>query len=462
MLTPINDTGVRMRFPLVLRFALVAGIALALLLPLSMIQQKIAERRDRAAAVQSGFAEETSGPQTLAGPFIALTCEETYVHERTQHLEDGKRLTVREKRKRQCPTQLVLPRELTVAGSVPVEGRYRGIYPIRLYRAGLELSGAFALPPPPAAGADSGRVWKDAYLVLAISDVRGIKEAAVRVGAVDLEFIPGTHETAIKSGLHARLGAYAALQKELQFRIPIELAGTTKLSVAPLGSQSDIRLSSEWPHPSFIGGYSPDRREISAGGFAASWRVNDLATGGNAFWLDAAAGDKLFGASRLVGFALADPVNPYSMSYRATEYGFLFVLLTFAAFALVEVIWGVRLHAVQYALAGSALAVFFLLLIALSEHVFFGWAYLAAASACVALLTWYLRHPLGSFARTSVFGALFAALYGALYVLLRSEDHSLLLGALLVFGMLAAVMVLTRKLDWAELSRRLAPGTGSS
>ena len=52
--------------------------------------------------------------------------------------------------------------------------------------------------------------------------------------------------------------------------------------------------------------------------------------------------------------------------------------------------------------------------------------------------------------------ALFAALYGALYVLLRSEDHSLLLGALLVFGMLAAIMVLTRKLDWAALSRRLA------
>ena len=143
------------------------------------------------------------------------------------------------------------------------------------------------------------------------------------------------------------------------------------------------------------------------------------------------------------------------MSYRATEYGFLFVLLTFSAFVLVEVIWGVRLHPVQYALAGLALAVFFLLLIALSEHVRFVWAYVAAASACVVLLTYYLRHPLGSAARTATFGALFAALYGALYVLLRSEDHSLLLGALLVFGVLAAIMILTRKLDWTALSRRL-------
>jgi inner membrane protein len=110
-------------------------------------------------------------------------------------------------------------------------------------------------------------------------------------------------------------------------------------------------------------------------------------------------------------------------------------------------VWRVRLHLVQYALAGAALAVFFLLLLSLSEHVRFGAAYLIAASACVALLTWYLRHI--------VAGALFAALYGALYVLLQSEDHALLLGSLLVFAVLAAVMLLTRKLDWSALSGRL-------
>jgi inner membrane protein len=441
-----------MRFPILARFALVAGIAGVLLLPLHMIRDKVAERRDRAAGVQQAFAEETAGAQTIAGPFLALTCEETYLHERTVH-EDGKPATVREKRRRACPTALFVPRELTVTGSAPVEGRYRGIYPIRLYRAKLELSGVFALPPQPSSG-ELGRVWKQASLVLAISDVRGIKQAPA-------EFSPGAGDTAIRSGLHANLGSYAGLEKLLEFRIPLELAGTARLAAAPIGNQNDIRLASPWPHPSFIGGYSPDQREISREGFSAAWRVNHFATGGNAFWIDAAERDKLFGAARLVGFSLADPVNHYSMSYRATEYGFLFVLLTFAAFVLVEVIWGVRLHAMQYALAGAALAVFFLLLIALSEHIRFASAYVAAAVSCVALLTYYLRHPLGSIARSSVFGALFAALYGALYVLLRSEDHSLLLGALLVFGMLAAVMILTRKLDWAALSQRLTAGAGA-
>ena len=157
--------------------------------------------------------------------------------------------------------------------------------------------------------------------------------------------------------------------------------------------------------------------------------------------------------------ALVEPVNPYSLAYRATEYGFLFVLLTFSAFALVELTWGVTLHPAQYLLAGLALAVFFLVLIALAEHIHFAWAYLAASAACIALLTYYLRYPLASLARTTVFAGLFTALYGSLYVLLKSEDHALLLGSLLVFAALAAVMALTRKLDWAVVSKRLSPGT---
>src|SRR6202008_3764468 len=159
MLTRADYKGTGMPFPLAVRFALVAGIALVLLAPLSMIKSKIAERRDRAAAVHQAFAQETSGPQALAGPFLALSCEETYTDERVEHLENGKLRTVREKKRRACATGLFVPRQLTIEASVPVEGRYRGIYPIRLYRAKLDISGSFAVPPPPASSADSARSW---------------------------------------------------------------------------------------------------------------------------------------------------------------------------------------------------------------------------------------------------------------------------------------------------------------
>jgi inner membrane protein len=225
-----------------------------------------------------------------------------------------------------------------------------------------------------------------------------------------------------------------------------------------VGDDTRIALTSDWPHPSFTGGWSPDERRISPQGFEATWRMTHHATGGQAAWQQEALAGHLFQSGRVAvaGVAFFDPVNVYALSYRATEYGFLFVLFTFGALALAEVLSGVRLHVMQYLLVGSGLAVFFLLLLALSEHVAFVYAYASAAAACVALLTLYLRHPLGTAKRAGAFSALFASMYAALYVLLRSEDHAMLMGSLLVFALLAVTMVATRRLDWSAVSGRLA------
>jgi inner membrane protein len=107
---------------------------------------------------------------------------------------------------------------------------------------------------------------------------------------------------------------------------------------------------------------------------------------------------------------------------------------------------------VQYGLVGLSLALFFLLLISFSEHIGFAAAYGVSAAACVGLITFYVRHALGSLAHALGFGGALAALYGLLYGILSSEDYALLMGSLLVFGLLATVMVLTRKVNWAHLS----------
>ena len=450
-----------MRFALLVRTGMILGIACALLVPLSLIQSKVMERGERADGVRRAFAEETSGAQVIAGPFLALTCEETFVHERVVHRDDGKPLTVREKKQRPCDTALFPPRTMDAQATLPIEQRWRGIYPIRLYRAEMQMAGEFERPAPPSNTGDTSRVWKDAYLVVAVSDVRGIRNVPVAtLGGAQREFSPGPRHPAIKSGLHADLGSYANLpaNEALPFRFSLEVTGTSQINVAPVAGTNTVHLTSEWPHPSFVGAFPPDQQEISEAGFAAAWKVNHLATGGNRFWREVAQRGELFANPRLIGVALVEPVNPYSLAYRASQYGFLFVLLTFAALLLVEAVWEIRVHTVQYLLVGSALAVFFLVLIALSEHIDFAWAYLCAAGACVGLLTYYVRHPLATRARTSLFAALFALLYAALYVLLQSEDYALLLGALLVFAALATAMIATRRLDWTSLGRRLAAG----
>ena len=52
-----------------------------------------------------------------------------------------------------------------------------------------------------------------------------------------------------------------------------------------------------------------------------------------------------------------------------------------------------------------------------------------------------------------------AVVYGLLYVLVLSEDYALLLGAIILFVALAAVMLVTRRIDWYRLSSADSPQT---
>ena len=146
--------------------------------------------------------------------------------------------------------------------------------------------------------------------------------------------------------------------------------------------------------------------------------------------------------------SFVDPVDQYLKSDRAAKYAFLFIGLTFAGFFVFEVLRRYSVHPVQYGLVGLSLALFFLLLLSFSEHIGFAAAYLVSATACVGLITFYVRHVLASRAHAAAFGGALAALYGLLYGILSSEDYALLMGSLLVFGLLGAVMVLTRKVNW--------------
>jgi inner membrane protein len=64
----------------------------------------------------------------------------------------------------------------------------------------------------------------------------------------------------------------------------------------------------------------------------------------------------------------------------------------------------------------------------------------------------YFSAVLRSAARGIGLGVYVSVLYAALYGLLLSEDNALLLGSVLLFGLLALLMIATRKVDWYALS----------
>jgi inner membrane protein len=237
----------------------------------------------------------------------------------------------------------------------------------------------------------------------------------------------------------------------------LELQGMEQLEFVPLGKETVVHVQSSWPHPSFVGRFLPDQRTVGDAGFDAVWRSSHLSTNIQQLWDNCGRRECPPLMSSAMGVAFIQPVDIYLKAERAAKYGVLFIGLTFAAFFLFEVLKGLAIHPIQYGLVGIALALFFLLLFSLSEHLSFGVSYLVAASACIGLLTFYTAYVLRGVRRAAGFAALLSALYASLYVLLQIEDLALLMGSLLLFAILAAVMALTRKVDWYQLGRDMRP-----
>jgi len=348
--------------------------------------------------------------------------------------------------------------------------RKRGLHEVRVYewqgRADARFDALIPADADPLRPRRIGRPWLD----YGLADVRGLMGTPrLRVAGAEtmLEQGLGSRDGA---GVHARLAAPRAGERlAFDSRLDFVLGGTESLALVPLGKRNRVALASSWPHPQFGGSFLPRTHAIGGKGFRAQWEVSSLATSAQAQYnagrtvprmVNDAVGSPGTGAGGVgvdaidaIGISLVDPVNIYSQVDRASKYGLLFVLLTFVGFFMFELIKQLPIHPIQYGLVGLALAIFFLLLLSLSEHIAFAWAYLVASVACIGLLGFYLSHVLRSRARGLGFAVMLATLYAALYGLLVSEDNALVLGSGLLFLILAAIMVVTRKVDWYELGR---------
>lgn len=443
-----------------IRVVMVLAMSLAILVPLMMIRGTIQERQAYREQAVRDIAASYAGAQGIAGPVLVVPYMETVLVE-----EKDAQGNPRKVQREQSGRWTFFPQQLDLNGRVQPSTRRRGLHEVRVYELRGDLAASFRadIPddPDPARPRRIGRPW----LGYGISDVRGLAGSPrLQVGRAEVALEQGLGGSD-GGGVHARLRApRAGGRLNLDTRLRFALGGTESLALAPLGRHNRVVLDSPWRHPQFNGDFLPRTRVIDARGFHAEWEVSSLASNAQAQYL---AGVMLPSPGRdgmskdgttdvgleAIGLSLVDPVNVYSQADRASKYGLLFVVLTFGGFFLFEMIKRLPIHPIQYGLVGLALAIFFLLLVSLSEHIAFGLAYLAASGACIGLLGFYLSHVLRSRARGFGFATMLAMLYAALYGLLVSEDNALVLGAGLLFVILAAAMVVTRKVDWYAVGR---------
>ncbi len=446
-----------MQRSLLFKSIVVALLIAAILIPLGMIRSTIAERQTYRQQAVAAIAESYAGPQTLVGPLLVVP----YLIETqtTQNDEKGVPHTVVNNTWLQW---VLFPKTLQMTGNVVPGVRHLGLHEVRVYELRGKLAGRFDLDIPQQA--NGGKVVRvgTPFVSVGVADVRGlIGTPTLRMDDKAVTLLQGAGTERVSAGVHADLPPFAVGEKRmLSFSLDFVLGGTERVSIAPIADDNHIELSSTWQHPQFAGRFLPRTREISAKGFHAIWEISALASNTQGQYADGNV-TKTEGVDR-IELTLVDPVNIYSQVDRASKYGLLFVLLTFVGFFMFELIKQLRIHPIQYLLVGLALAIFFLLLLSLSEHIPFVWAYLIASAACIGLLGFYLSHVLRSRLRGAGFAAMLTALYAMLYGLLISEDNALVLGSLLLFAILAAIMTITRKIDWYGLQQREAIGAAKS
>ncbi|WP_338847372.1 cell envelope integrity protein CreD [Massilia sp. W12] len=430
-------------------------------IPLMMVEGIITSRIHYRDEAVSSIAADSVSKQTLVGPLLVIPYTETYQEEQID--DTTKQKVVRNLKLNRHV--YIFPNELTLSANMETAQRYRGMYKILVYSGQHKITGDFDIPVLEQIAPEkpnSHIALGQPFLSLGLSDTRGLKNVPhITLAGERYEFKQNSGLTQLTQGLHAPITLAKLKQgSKMSFDLNLMIDGIEQMAFVPIGKNNQFTVQSKWQHPHFFGRFlpsaNPQERKIDGDGFNVVWKISSLASNAQQQITDAELSAKQ-AAPQIDSFGVGfiEPVNTYTKTQRAAKYGLLFVALTFAAFFLFEVLKQLRIHPVQYILVGLALVIFFLLLLSLSEHIAFIKAYLVASVACISLIAFYLAHVLQNWKRGLGFGFALTVLYAVLYGLLQSEDNALIMGSTLLFAVLAAIMLVTRKVDWYQIGKHV-------
>lgn len=414
-------------------------LMLVLMIPVILIKELIREREELQRNVEEEVSASWGREQTLFGPVLCIPFEKSGI-------TDGKPWTEKH-------LMYLSPEELTINSGIATQIRTKGIFNTIVYEGDNNLAGQFSLNTLPHP-ADVRYQYGEAFLVTGLTDPSAVTQKITgEWNGAPLSAIPGVKNCEfIKSGLNYPVQINADLH-QYRFEVNIHLRGTTSMNYLPSGRSTQIKVSSPWPSPSFTGRNLPARREISASGFEASWTANEYNRPFPNYWQDTEY--VVHGSTDIFGVKLIQTADFYQKNMRSAKYALLVIALSFITFFFFEMMLKIRIHPVQYILIGLSLAIFYALLLSLTEHIGFNLAYLISFGAVVLLIVVYAFSIFKQMRPILTLTALFSMLYGYIFILLQLEDYALLAGSVGLFLILAAVMLLSRRINWYNLSDEL-------
>ena len=424
------------------KLIVVSILALLMMIPAASINGLAEDRTSRASSVVEEISSRAGGRQTFLGPTLAIPYR---IAPKTPQDSAGRSVYI------------VFPEQGSVAAKIATEERRRSLFKVPVYQADLKFDATFDLTGVPSnAPADAELDWKSAEIVVGVSDTRGaLADATLAIGGANITLVPaqvgpiygvGDANTDHKLRLlGAKAGGIAAPGARFNVSSVLRFSGAERIALLPYAKSTRVTMQGDWPSPAFDGALLPVSRTVTNSGFTGEWSVPFIARGVNS----EGASDELTGLdAAALGVSFIEVADPYQSVTRSLKYAPLFLGLVFLSYLVFEVTSGRRVHSAQYILVGAAQLIFYLLLLSLAERVGFDVGFLLGGTATVVLLAANAGWVFAS--RSQGFRALaaFSFLYVLIYLLLRLEDNALLVGAIASFLAVAALMYLTRGIDW--------------
>src|SRR5262245_5965219 len=349
------------------KFIIIAGIALATLVPNYFVSGLIAERESRQDTVETEFTRNWGPQQQVFSPILVVPYR-TAPERPREYLK-------------------IAPDRLDVAASLLPQQRKRGLFHATVYDAKVAMQGSFAIPDEARLKAllarDSRLLWNESFIALATTSPTGLRsEDRITINGVDTPWQPCLEavrpEQDCKGGTVILADApLATPAAKVPFQLALSLRGTSAFTLMFAGKELDAAIKSPWRTPSFAGNILPVSSSVTAQGFDAHWQTSNF--GSPPISTAGAIVDPALWKGSAIGVELIEATPLYRTITRVAKYGLLFVALSFVIYFFFELLARLQIHVVQYGLLALSLSLFSLLLLSLSEPIGYTAGYVVSA-----------------------------------------------------------------------------------
>ena len=429
------------------KLILIGILSLVLLIPLALVQNLISERSQRKQEMVQEVNTLWGSDIKFYGPMLSIPY---YTTETTQTVTaDSERIT---QTKRVIKNAYFFPEQLNNKSSIkkskPLK---RGLYENVVFTSIMDFDGYFGIPNFDKLNIPKENViWEKASVVVNTSNLKSIKsDLTIALNNQKFSFESRGSSQSVFGILESNVFDYNSLATDykITFKFQMKFNGSESVQFIPIGKTTNVMVDSNWNSPNLMGSFAAneENKSITKDGFHAEWKILDINRSFTQQYAESIPNLNEY----LFGVKLIETVDQYQQNERASKYGFLVIGLTFLIFFLIQSISKVNIHIFQYTMIGLALIMFYTLLISITEHSSFTFAYVIAASSVILMLLLYAISVLKNKKFPLFISAALTLLYSFIFVIIQLEDYALLVGSIGLFFILGAIMYFSRKIDWS-------------